>query len=109
MNSLIKNKKFESIDGLSEISISIIDDIAWFNIDKFDALSVKTFFYLLKDVIEYFKENNISFVKQYIDKNELNLFKNSSFIEIDDNIVIISTSLIDFPKEIALALGVELL
>lgn len=105
----MSSKKFKSLNGLSKISTTIIEDVAWFNIDKLDALSGKMFFYLLKDVIEYFKENNIEYVKQYVNSDTLSSFKTSSFVEVDDDVYIISTKLSDFPKEVAYALGINLL
>ena len=105
----MNNKIFKSIDGNNEIEISIIDEIGWFNINRLDPVNYKTFLYLLKDVIEFYNNNKIKYIKQYINKDSLEYFQNSSFLEIDENIVIVNTPIIYFINDIINALGIKTL
>ena len=68
------NKVFNSIDNKHQIEITIIDDICWFYINKFDFEYYKTFLLTLKDVLMYLKKNNVIYIKQYIDQNDIEFF-----------------------------------
>jgi hypothetical protein len=101
------NKIFKSLDNNHEIEISIIEEISWFNIIKFDLNHIKTFLILLKDVIIYMNQNKIKYVKQYIYKEDLEHIKKSSYIEYDSDKFVITTDLIDFIHEITNLLGIK--
>jgi len=101
------DKLFNSIDSKHQIKISIIDNIAWFNINKLDYSSCKTFLLLLKDVMEFISVNNIEYIKQYILMKDLEYFKNSSFVEIDNGQCVVSTNIIHFLSEITNVLGIK--
>ena len=107
MEKYIINKIFESLDGTNQIEVSIIDNIGWFNINKLDPINYKTFLYLLKDVIEFYNQNKVLYIKQYINKDSIEFFKNSTYIEIDENTVTINTPIIYFIKDIVDALGIQ--
>jgi len=100
-------KLFNSIDNHHQIEITTIDDISWFNINKLDYPNYKTFLILLKDVIKYLSDNEIKFIKQYIRDEDLDYFKNSSYLDIGDNKYVITTNIINFLPEITNALGIQ--
>ena len=106
-NNYYINKIFDSLDQKHQIEISLIDNIAWFNINKIEYQSCKTFMYLLKDVIEFLSIKNISYIKQHILYGDLELFKSSTNIQINDNEYIISTPIANFPNEIIDVLGIQ--
>ena len=56
---MLLDKQFVSLDENHKINISIINNIAWFEIIKLKQEEYKTFIYLFKEVIEYFNKNNI--------------------------------------------------
>ena len=94
------NKIFNSIDNNHQIEINIIDDISWFNINKLNFESFKTFLLLLKDVMIYMKNNNIKYIKQYLTEEDINYFKKSSIINLDENRYIVTSNINDFVDEI---------
>lgn len=93
-------KTFNSIDNKHQIDITIICEIAWFNIIKLDFESFKTFLILLKDVMIYIKDNKCEYIKQYINKNDVEYFKKSSKVELDNDIYSITTKIDNFLDEI---------
>jgi len=101
------NKKFISIDKNHEVEISIIENIAWFNINKLEYEYYKTFLYLLKDIITFFSENKIQYIKQYVIDTDIEYFKSSTFLKISDNQYVISTKIEDFIKELINVLGIQ--
>lgn len=107
---MIKNniyKIFYSIDNKHQVEIKIIDDVSWFNINKLENESYKTFLLLVKNIIEYLSQNNVKYIKQYVYSNDLINFKKSSHIELNDELYIISTNIIDFFSELIDALGIQ--
>ena len=52
-------KDFISIDNIHLIKTSIFDDIGWFQIENVNFENYKTFFLLIKDCIDHFKQNNV--------------------------------------------------
>lgn len=101
------SKIFNSIDNKHQISIYTIDDICWFNIDKFEFEYYKTFLITLKDVLLYLKKNNIIFIKQYVFEEDVVLFKNSSITNINESQYIITTNIEIFVNEIISVLGIN--
>jgi hypothetical protein len=101
------SKIFNSIDNKHQINICIIDDICWFNIDKFEFEYYKTFLLTLKDVLLYLKKNNIIFIKQRVFEEDVVLFKNSSSTNIDENQYVITTNIDIFINEIIGVLGIN--
>ncbi len=102
-----KHKIFNSIDKKHEIEINIIENICWFNINKFEYEYYKTFLLMLKDIILFLKNNNVNFIKQYINENDCEYFKNSSIINLDENTNIVSTNIDNFIDEIVCVLGIN--
>lgn len=100
-------KIFNSLDKKHQIEITIIDDIAWFNINKLDYEHCKTFLILMKDVIEFFNLNDIKYIKQYIYEEDLVFFKKSSFIDIGNKQYVVSTEIINFLFELTNVLGIN--
>lgn len=94
------DKIFDSIDGKHQIETNIIGDVIWFNINKMNYESLKTFLILLKDLVVYMKKNNILWVKQYIMDGDKGLFKKSIIEDLDGDKCIISTNINDFIDEI---------
>ena len=107
MNKIQLNKTFISLDQNHQINISIIDNIAWFNIINLDYKNCKTFLYLLKDVIIFISENNIEYIKQYIYSVDLDYFKASTIFQLNDTEYVVSTHINDFVKEIINVLGIQ--
>lgn len=101
------NKIFNSIDNKHQINIYIIEDICWFNIDKFEFEYYKTFLLTLKDVLLYLKKNNVVFIKQYVFEEDVILFKNSSSTNINDTQYIITTNIDNFIDEIIGVFGIN--
>lgn len=99
-------KNFISIDKNHQINTSIIDEISWFNIEKLNFEYFKSFLILLKDVMFYFKNNNIKIIKQYVREEDIIFFKKSSKTNIDNNVWIISTNIEDFLDEIINVFGI---
>ncbi len=102
------NKLFNSIDKKHQIEISILDDVGWFNINKLDCESCKTFLLLLKQVMEYLSLNNIKYIKQHIMYEDLDNFPNSSHVEsANGNYYIVSIDIENFVLESVNALGIN--
>lgn len=101
------NKLFNSIDLKHQIEISILEDISWFNINKIDYECCKTFLILLKDVLTYLSKKNVKYIKQYIVKDDIELFKSSTFIESSNNTFIVNTKIEEFVPEIVNVLGIN--
>lgn len=95
-----QNKVFNSIDNKHQIETTIIENICWFNINKFDFEYYKTFLLTLKDVLLYLKKNNVKYIKQYIYEEDVVYFKKSSIVELDENKYIVNTNIDDFIDEI---------
>jgi hypothetical protein len=104
---MIIEKIFTSLDILHQINTKIIDDICWFEIIKFDFDNQKTFLLLIKDIIDYFKINNIKFIKQYVINEDVEYFKNSSFVILNDNYSVVSTPINYFIDDFINALGIK--
>lgn len=100
-------KIFESIDKQHQIKITIIDNIAWFNINALNYKLYKTFLLLLKDVMSYLASHNITHVKQYVSVDDLENFPSSSHVDLDGGVYIISTPIINFLEELSNALGIK--
>ena len=101
------NKIFNSIDLKHQIKISLIDDVAWFNINKIEYDSFKTFLLLLKDVLTFMSKNDIKYIKQYVEVNDLELFKYSKLFEYSEYIYTISNKINDFMPEIISVFGIK--
>ena len=101
------NKIFNSIDLKHQIKISLIDDVAWFNINKIEYDSFKTFLLLLKDVITFMSKNGIKYIKQCVEINDLELFKYSTWFESSEDIYTINTKIEDFMPEIINIFGIK--
>ena len=52
-------------------------------------------------------DHNIKYVKQYIYKEDLEYFKNSSYVEINDSQYTVTTDIIYFLSEITNVLGIQ--
>jgi hypothetical protein len=101
------DKNFNSIDNKHQIETSIIDNICWFNINKFDFENYKTFLLTLKDVLIYLKKNNIIYIKQHVYEEDIEYFKNSSIINTDENKYTITTNIDVFVDEMVNVLGIR--
>lgn len=109
MNNQLIQKEFISIDKYHTISTSIIDDIAWFQIIKADLSQYKTFFLLIKDCVDYFRLNNIKFIKQCVLSSDVPGFIHSEIVEINESMVTITTPITKFIDELVNALGIVLI
>ncbi len=105
----MNEKIFISLDNEHQINTNIIDDISWFQIIKFNPDRQKTFIMLIKEIIDYFRQKNILYIKQYISENDMSYFKNSSINKIEDDLYIISTPISKFIEDMVYALGIKLL
>jgi hypothetical protein len=103
------NKIFNSVDLKHQISTYIIDDICWFNIDKFEFEYYKTFLLTIKDVLLYLKKNKVIYIKQYVFEEDVILFKNSSSTNINENQFIITTNIDIFIDEIIGVFGINII
>ena len=113
----MKSKEFISIDNKHRIDVEIIkgidddDNVAFFSIVDFEYENYKTFLLLFKDVINYFIENKVYSVKQYILKNDIENFSYSEIPNIEgldeNSVIMINTPLSKFPEEIYSSLGLK--
>lgn len=101
------NKIFNSIDNKHQIEITIIDNVSWFNINKFDFDNMKTFLILLKDVMTYLKNNNIEYIKQYVLEEDSKFFNKSQIINLYDGIWIVNTKIENFIDEFVCVMGIK--
>lgn len=99
-------KQFNSIDKNHQIDINIIDDTAYFSINMLNPEKYKTFLLLLKSCFEYMVINNIKYIKQYINEDDIDNFKKSVIIR-EKNTVIVKTHIDDFLIELCDALGMN--
>jgi hypothetical protein len=99
-------KKFISVDKNHEININIIDDTAYFSINILNYENYKTFLLLLKSSFEYLIYNNVKYVKQYINEDDIDNFKKSDILR-ENNLVIVKTKIEDFIIELYDALGMQ--
>jgi len=105
---MLLNKQFVSLDENHQINISIINNVAWFEIIKLKQEEYKTFVYLFKEVIEFFSKNNIISINQVIDKESLKYCKLSEIKQINENLYEINTKLRDFIDEVIVnLLGIQ--
>lgn len=105
---MLLDKQFVSLDENHQINISIINNVAWFEIIKLKQEEYKTFVYLFKEVIEFFSKNNIISINQVIDKESLKYCKLSEIKQINENLYEINTKLRDFIDEVIVnLLGIQ--
>jgi len=104
-----QHKIFNSIDIKHQIETTIIDNICWFNINKFDFEYYKTFLLTLKDVLIYLKKNNIIYIKQYIHEEDIKFFNKSEIIELTENKYIVTTNINNFVDEIINVFGIKII
>jgi hypothetical protein len=109
MEQMFVEKKFISIDKEHIINTSVLENIAWFQIELANFSHYKTFFLLVKDSIDYFRNNNIKYIKQSILISDAQSFKFSEFVEIDESIGMITTPIEKFIDELVCALGIDLI
>lgn len=106
-NTRQREKTFNSIDNKHQIEINIIDNISWFNINKLDFDNMKTFLILLKDVMTYFKNNNVEYIKQYIMEEDIEFFKKSQVVNLDNNTWMTTTKIENFIDEFVRVIGIK--
>ena len=106
-NYFYEERFFDSIDKKHQIRMIIIDDVAWFSIEKLEYEFYKTFLLMLKDIMEWMCSHNVKFVKQQICETDLGGFKMSSSVALGDGTFVISTPIIHFISELADALGIQ--
>ena len=100
-------KILDSVDKKHQIKISIIDNIAWFNINKLDYQNYKTFLILLKDTMIILNSNGVKFIKQYIFAEDLKYFEKSSYLDIGNEEYVITTDIIHFLSDLMNVLGIN--
>ena len=109
MDNLFQEKDFISIDKEHLIKTSITDDIGWFQIININFEKYKTFFLLVKDCIDYYRNNNIKYIKQYISLADVESFKYSETIQINDSMYTVTTPIINFIDELVNVLDIKLI
>ena len=102
----IHTKKFISIDDAHSFEITIHDDYAFFIIGNVVPEHYKTFLLILKDGFQYMTNNNVKYVKQYINITDVEFFINSTKSYYNDY-VIIKTDIEYFLDEICNGLGIK--
>ncbi len=102
-------KKFISIDKEHIFNTSILENIVWFQIEQANFANYKTFFLLIKDCVDYFRKNNIQYIKQSILISDAQSFKFSEFVPIDEFMGMITTPIEKFIDELVCALGINLI
>ena len=109
MNNSIQEKDFISIDKEHLIKIAIIDDIGWFQIVNTNFEKYKTFFLLIKDCIDYFRQNNIKYIKQCVLSTDTESFKYSEITRINEEMSTVTTPLVNFIDELVNVLDIKLI
>ncbi len=109
MEKMFIEKKFISIDKEHIINTSVLEDIGWFQIELANFTHYKTFFLLIKDCVDYFRINNIKYIKQSILISDAQSFKFSEFVPIDEFMGMITTPIEKFIDELVCALGINLI
>ncbi len=123
MNTMDKNdileytitKVFKSIDNKHSCTLTIYPDISlenicYFSINNLEYEHYKTFLLLLKRTYEYMCNNNVKYIKQFINIEDVELFRNSHIIYINNNNnndIIVKTNIVDFIDEICYAVGIQ--
>ncbi len=105
---MIIQKDFTSIDKEHLIRTTIIEDVGWFQVEHANFEKYKTFFLLIKDCMDYFKESGVNYIKQYVLISDLESFKSSTVSIIDDETAIITTPFGKFIDELISALGINI-
>jgi len=103
----MNNNEFISIDKKHKIKIILMNDVALFEIIEINNEFYKTLLYLLKDIMIYIKKNDIKYIQQTIMESDLELFKLSQSLKINDNEYLIITTIENFMNEIVDALGIK--
>ena len=90
----VNNKIFTSIDDKHSISISIINNTAYFAIEKLEIENYKTFLLILKECFEYMNIYSVEFIKQQITPIDIELFKRSEIL-VDNTLIYVKTKIND--------------
>lgn len=109
MNNSFQEKDFISIDKEHLIKTAITDDVGWFQIINLNFEKYKTFFLLVKDCVDYYRLNNIKYIKQYIVITDVESFKYSEITHISDSMSTVTTPIINFIDELVNILGIKLI
>lgn len=80
-------KPFTDILGKNKISIALIENIAYFEINEVTYEYYKSFAELLKTCYNYMLDNKVEYVKQYVVEADVELFKGSSLVDLGVQIV----------------------
>lgn len=104
-------KDFISIDGLHKITVfPLTMESVLLEIHFIDFENIKTFVFLLKEVVEYLYKNKYCKILQQIMKNEFELFRFSKIIEDEkEDVMSIETPLDKFIPEIFNVFGIPTL
>jgi hypothetical protein len=100
------SKTFISFDKKHQFNIDIIEDTAYFTLLLINPEYYKTFLLLLKNAVELLVNNNVKYIKQYINEEDIVLFKNSIIIK-ENTFVLVKTKIEDFAYELCDALGIQ--
>ena len=102
------NKLFMSIDDKHSIDINIMHNVSIFQIIAFDYENVNTFIHLLKNTIKYLHDNNIIYVLQEINNDDIEYFSNSIITE-QNNKIIAKTPIDYLADDIINALNIKII
>ena len=102
-----KEINIDSLDLNHKINIILNQDIAWFEIKEFNLEHQKTFILLLKDCIEHFIDNNIKFIKQYVNEQDKEYFINSTVLKIDNDLYEVTSPITSFVGDMISVLGIK--
>lgn len=96
-------RTFKSLDSSQEIHIKICKENAYFWIEKFNHESYKLFLMLLKDIIEFLKNKNISYIKLFVSNQEVSLFENyEEIIQFENEYYLFQDFLDNCPSDISI-------
>ncbi len=106
---LITDKKFISIDQSHDIDTTIIEDFCYLTIIKITPENYKTLLLLFKDIILYLNIRDVKYIKQFINYEDIQSFKNSTISASDEynNFAWITTNIEDFMVEICHTLNIN--
>ncbi len=108
-NIKIDTKEFLSIDNKHKMVLQFIGNVSWFQLEMFDHTQCKTFALLLKNVVDHLHKNDIFYVNQYVNKEDLEFFTKSEIIQYENDKYFVKTQTDYFIDETVSVLGIQII
>ncbi len=106
----MEKKEFESIDLKHKFNIDYLEgELCLFSIEKCDFSNIKSFIFLLKELVEFLQEKKIKYINQIVNTEDKVYFKKSNIIEIGNDCHKIITPIEHFMTEMVSVLDIKIL